>query len=607
MAPAPVAPDLATTAASLAAHRPELLPAYRAALAGARSAVLARLWGACAREPLPGLASRSVHGEWLTCWFSNGSGGRAPADGPGWALTGPRAAAEPFAAPARLSLSLASPAPSGAPLSHVPDDRRDQDGREAHDARHFKDPAQLVRALGLPGGERLAAELANSVANLALARATQPAPDPALALATLTGAPPLLEQCVVDGHPLHPGCRTRLGMSTVEVLRYAPEHRPAVRLVLAAVPAEELLATGDWPERLRAGGCVLLPVHPWQAEHVLPDHPGLRRTAATLPAYPLMSLRTLATADGAWHVKTAVDVQMTSAVRTVSAAAVRNGPVLSAFLAGLRVPGVHLLPERAAGAAVVDGEPCRSLAVAIRPAPRLRPGELALPLAALAAPSPATGRLLVTDLAALADPAHLAYPPDLAGAGPHARPGTGPLRAGPGCRPHALLAGVVRVLVPPALVLLDLGIALEAHGQNTLLVLRAGRPVRVLHRDLGGVRVSPAQLRRHRIEPPVLHGDLATDDPAQLRAKLVGAAMSTVLAQLVAALADGYGEPPAQLWRTVGGTLRACAPQLPTGAGRLLRSLFTGAWPVKAATAMRLAADPLDDVWTELPNPLESW
>ncbi|HET8681302.1 MAG TPA: IucA/IucC family protein, partial [Micromonosporaceae bacterium] len=451
---APAAPDPPATAASLATHRPELLPAFQAALAGAHSAVLARLWGACAREPLPGLASRSVHGEWLTCRFSVRPGGTdAGMGGPGWALTGPRSAAEPFAAPARLSLAL-SPVSPGARLGGPPDDAsvhgrppdgwgragpghgtcsprtwedcgrpQGHDGWQGRDARRIEDPAQLVRALGLPGGERLAAELANSVANLALARATRPAPDPALALDTLTGAPPLLEQCVVDGHPLHPGCRTRLGMSTVEVLRYAPEHRPAVRLVLAAVPAEEFLATGDWPARLRSGGHMLLPLHPWQAEHVLPGHPRVRRTAATLPAYPLMSLRTLATADGAWHVKTAVDVQMTSAVRTVSPAAVRNGPVLSAFLAGLRVPGVHLLPERAAGAAVAGGEPCRSLAVAIRPAPRLRPGELALPLAALAATSPATGRLLAVEAAELAGPPGRG---PRACRGPDALPGRGP-------------------------------------------------------------------------------------------------------------------------------------------------------------------------------------
>jgi hypothetical protein len=35
--------------------------------------------------------------------------------------------------------------------------------------------------------------------------------------------------------------------------------------------------------------------------------------------------------------------------------------------------------------------------------------------------------------------------------------------------------------LPPMLTLLSRGIALEAHGQNTLVVLRDGRPVRVLY------------------------------------------------------------------------------------------------------------------------------
>ena len=43
-----------------------------------------------------------------------------------------------------------------------------------------------------------------------------------------------LEQLVVDGHPLHPGCRTRTGMTTADVLAYAPEHRPVVDLRQAA-------------------------------------------------------------------------------------------------------------------------------------------------------------------------------------------------------------------------------------------------------------------------------------------------------------------------------------------------------------------------------------
>ena len=47
---------------------------------------------------------------------------------------------------------------------------------------------------------------------------------------------------------------------------------------------------------------------------------------------------------------------------------------------------------------------------------------------------------------------------------------------------------------------------------------------------------------------------------------------------------------------TVDPELGALAPELMDG--------YVAALPVKATTAMRLAADPLADLWTTLPNPL---
>src|SRR5690349_6967456 len=54
--------DAAQTREELVKLRPELLERYDAALPGARAAVLSRLLGAFAREPLPGLSDRR-HGE----------------------------------------------------------------------------------------------------------------------------------------------------------------------------------------------------------------------------------------------------------------------------------------------------------------------------------------------------------------------------------------------------------------------------------------------------------------------------------------------------------------------------------------------------------------
>lgn len=523
----PAAAERTDPHARLGEVRPDLVDGYRAALPGARAAVLARLWGALGREPVPGLVGRARHGDRLTVTFAGG-----------WTVTGPAAAAEAFAvAPDGFALAVAG---------------LDEDGTREDGTREDR-PEALVRGLGGvlgPHAERLAAELAGSVANLALARAAAPAPDhgPAFLRRLAGGGDPdplaALEACAVDGHPLHPGCRTRTGMSTVDILWYAPEHRPQVTVDLVAVAHREVHLTGDWPGWLRDGDDVLVPVHPWQRRHL-----GLSAPRATMTSRPLMSLRTLSLVERPVHLKTAMDVQMTSAVRTVSPAAVHNGPVLSRFLRTVLPPGVALLDEPAAAALLVEGVPSRHRAVVLRRAPARRPGRLAVPFAVLSAPSPASGRALVTEAIAWS-----------------------------GRTPEEFVREVVRVTVPPLLALLDRGVALEAHGQNTLLVLDAGRPAGLCYRDLGGVRVSPARLRARGHTPPPLAGDLGTDDPQVLRDKLFAALLSTVVGELVATVAREYGLAPPALWRAL--------PDLPPGP-----------WPVKATTAMRLAGDPLVDLW----------
>jgi siderophore synthetase component len=474
------------------------------------------VWEALGREPITGVVGRAVHDAGLVVRLADGRELRGPVSGPG-------------------AVDLAG--------------------------QRYDDPGRLVRDLGLgPAGERLATELDNSVANLALARAAQPVPDggpPALVRYDLAG----LEQCIVDGHPVHPLCRTRLGMSEEEVRAYAPEHRPTVALRVYAVPGRDWYTTGTGlPPRLL--------VHPWQAEHVLDRYPALVPTGETVPARPLMSLRTLAVSPG-WHVKTAVDVQMTSAVRIVSPAAVRSGPVVSELLATLgRRAGLGVMREVAAGAVLVDGQPCRSLAMVRRRAPVPAPGAALLPLAALAAPSPATGAPILTEA----------------------------VRLGYRGRPLPFATDLVRVLLPPLLRLLHQGAALEAHGQNTLVLLRAGRPRRLWYRDVGGVRLSR---RRLGLDVP-LHGDLASDDPDLLRTKLF-AALTVVLTELAATLVRCYGTDPGVFWRIVGCVARDTLAELGSLDGN---ALFGATLPIKATTAMRLAANPIDDIWTTVPNPL---
>jgi staphyloferrin A synthase len=372
---------------------------------------------------------------------------------------------------------------------------------------------------------------------------------------------------VIEGHPVHPLCRTRMGLSVTENRAYAPEFRPVIELGVVDVPLDRWISGGSGlPPRL--------PIHPWQRDHVLDRYPGLRPTAETIRARPLMSLRTVALADRPhWHLKTSVDVQMTSAVRIVSPAAIHNGPLMSALLAQLcRDEQLTILAEVAAGAVRSEpgGDPVRSLAVVQRTAPRLAPGEAAVPFAALSAPDPDTGRALLTGF--VDDPA-------------------------------ADFERLIGLMLPPLLRLLHRGVALEAHGQNLLVIVRDRVPVRLAYRDMGGVRVHAGRLHRYA-DPPVLHGDLATDDVDELRTKLLAAAVSTVVGQLIATMTAEYGTDPADLWHRVAAVVHRTYSELPRDAQADRAAILGATLPIKATTAMRLAARPLEDIWAPIRNPM---
>ncbi|MFI6012242.1 IucA/IucC family protein [Streptomyces sp. NPDC051243] len=488
----------AEVAAELADARPELASRYAAELPGARAAVLTRLWRALAYEPLPWVTLRERRRDGLTLRLSDGR-----------RLHGPHA--DPFATAAYVTAVRL-------------------------DETSYDDPARLLTDLCVPHGTSFAAELGHSVASLALSRAGQDAHSKEWPRHDWEW-----EQRVVDGHPFHPNCRSRPGFSVAEQLAYGPEHRPVVTLGRVPVRAEECLVTGEWPQGMRDGERLLIPVHPWQAEHVLkrPHDDGIA-------AHPLMSLRTLALPAGP-HVKTALSARLTSSVRDISVYSIGLSATLSAFAETLaaRMDGL-LHVTRTLGAATA-GSP--DLAAVVRESPQVyaAPGERVVPVAALA---------------------------------------TTELPESP-----AWLGEFARLALSVGLRLLELGVALEAHGQNLLVVLSAdGSPVRLVYRDLADIRVSPARLARHGIPVPELTGRIVTDDVPALRRKLFGSLAA-------GALAGTAGSGAA-----LRGALETAVRDLP-GTGDLA-ALREEALPTKALTLMRLSPGSPGDQWAQLPNPL---
>ncbi|WP_245447053.1 IucA/IucC family protein [Methylobacterium sp. 17Sr1-1] len=369
--------------------------------------------------------------------------------------------------------------------------------------------ADLVEALPAPPEhrERLLAELRQTVALCRWNAESLPAQERrALPFAALDGA-------LSEGHPYHPCFKARTGFGLDDHAAYGPEAGRAFRLdwlalprflVTASLPGDEdgfwrAVLGPDWDglvERLRAAGHspvshAIIPVHPWQMRHLAGQEPWRSRLAAgeavalgtAGPRYRAsQSLRTLHACDDplAPSVKLSLSVVSTSSLRILDPAFVPTAPALSDWLARIvagdpSLSGMTILREYAAMIADRDGR----LAAIWRESPVLAPGEAALPLNALCALEP-DGRTFVAPWL------------DRYGLAPW-------------------LDRLVEVAVLPVWHLLVAhGVALEAHGQNMILVHRDGWPERVMCRDFHeSAEYAPDFLRD---VPPV--PDLGAIDPA---------------------------------------------------------------------------------------------
>jgi siderophore synthetase component len=613
--------------AALRAAHPDLAAGFAPALRQARAVGLGKLWAALAREQLDGttVVREECH---TTLLLPDGTG-----------IRGPSGLTEMFAEyPPGLSVT---PSGGGHAIDH---------------------PAALLDAVirSRPGRacptewQQLADEVAGSVANHALAlvgeswrreRLGEPGSSNALTWARRHSAArmdfsPLtvFEQAVVDGHPLHPCARIRGGMTPEDLLACAPEWADEVALGVVAVaraayrevrladrgirclverwhPSAAVAASAHLRSIGRdPSGYELLPVHPWQLRRTIPERYeaalGDGRVVpvpqAAIPGRPLLSLRTFASGTDRRgpHWKTSVDVRLTTAVRIVSPEAARNGPVISGLVAEIcrRENGFggrfRALAELASGSYRPSADDptgaAASLAAIARDSPErhVAAGEVALPAAALAARSPLTGRPLLADVLEEVE---------LDGTKGRSRSDAA----------ASFLDAYCACLLPPFLTLLSgWGVALEPHGENVVLVLRRGMPVRVLYRDFGGIRISRSRLARRGLVPPPLSGAVPTEDEDELRAKCLFPLLVTNLGQVVAALARAGACDAGRFWEIAGRHCRGAAAELQretairAQARRDEDALFGPTLPVKSMLRVQLSATPHVPQWVAVPNPL---
>lgn len=491
------------------------------------------------------------------------------------------------------------------------------------------DPVDLLPARLGGNGWGFAAELADAVVNLAVARARLAAIGGGHGVATVPpdamgadavdpnavdpdAAALAVERLAVSGHNLHPCGRTRLGWDLADVLAYDLE-AGATRVGFVAVRRDAHLGD-DVGAALAAAhpqlpaapaGYVLQPVHPWQRDTVLPARYADLLRAGTvrvldveLDAAPTAALRTLllpATGAGSHrYLKVSLDIQVTSTRRSISVASTRNGPEVSTLLHRLVAedPDGHriLLMTENAGAAVPVGSG-RDMSAILRDGltGRLEAGEQVVPGAALPALDPATGRTVLSGLVA-----HYAR--------------TRTVRDDAAAA-LSFLQAYAQLLLPPMLRMTARGVACEAHLQNCLPTFVGGVPHRLAVRDFAGLRLHTPRLAAGGHRVPLWPGSVVgTDDADVLRAKIGYTALQAHLGELIVRLVESHHLDEAAAWRMVRSVLDETYAGLRADSGARQaaaadHAAFTAARvPHKALVRMRLAGT--GDVYVPVRNPL---
>lgn len=151
------------------------------------------------------------------------------------------------------------------------------------------------------------------------------------------------------------------------------------------------------------------------------------------------------------------------------------------------------------------------------------------------------------------------------------------------------------------------GIALEAHTQNSLVVLDDGRPARFVVRDLEGVSLN----HHHPRAADRFGGAVAADSPAlydetEVWQRFTYYVVVNHVGQLVATLAEYGGLSEAELWSVAGDVLsdEAMRHGAAPAAAPLRHLLDRAELPAKANLRSLLGGHSEHPAWTGIPNPL---
>ncbi|MCW9141496.1 siderophore synthetase [Staphylococcus sp. SUC_1.2] len=422
------------------------------------------------------------------------------------------------------------------------------------------------------------------------------------------------ESLIFEGHPTHPLTKTKLPLSMEEVRTYSPEFEKIINLKVMLIHNEyvnvttildhsqfilnevipeyldELHTFMNDRERLLKDYKVIL-VHPWQYEHTirnkfkewLQNHI-LISTPFHVPSKATSSFRTMSLINHPYHVKLPVNVQATSAVRTVSPETTIDGPKLSQALHRElnQYTQLDVVLEPYGLFAKTDSDDARQLACIIREKPFIKNDGILLVTGALVNKNVVDNEITVDS--------YLKWMND--DINQHTI--------------HQFMRNYTRQLVTPLLALIqDYGIALEAHMQNTLVHLGPEYQIQFIVRDLGGSRIDIKTLSQKLKHIEVENKSLLADSIEEVIMKFQHAVVQNQLAELIFHFKKYDFIKEEELFNIIQEEIEVAINDTKPHADTLRKVLFGPTITVKALLKMRMKKKVKKYLNISLDNPIK--
>ncbi len=424
------------------------------------------------------------------------------------------------------------------------------------------------------------------------------------------------EGMVWNGHPSHPLTKTKLPLTVDEIQKYAPEFMKVIPLKIVLVHQSILKFTSmtdqedfvlseiipDMESQLRQWMQMyqssldeyrVMFVHPWQYENVITEEFGqwiaehlVIPTPFTVDSKATLSFRTMRLLKYPFHIKLPMNVQATSAVRTVSTVTTVDGPKLSYQLQEMLdiYPTLTIAAEPYGAHLDVEADLARQFAMIVRYAIEdKKQNHTQIVTAALTQINPVDGQIVIDSLI------EYVY---------------GEISQDTIVQ---FMTQYMQALIPPLIGYIQkYGIALEAHQQNTVLQIdKDTHALSFIVRDLGGSRIEPQTLKQTVPELTVSNQSLITENIDEVIAKFQHAVIQNQLGTVIHHFHHRHGINEKVLYNVAGEIIENAITSNLNHAEALKRLLFGKKMTVKALLNMRMEQKVKQYVQIEIDNPLE--